>query len=260
MTTRLKKSSVPGQASSRALPKQPKGTGSTYVYDQMRADILELRLMPGTHLDESEMSRRLGVSRSPVREAIIRLAAEGLVETLRNRSAVVASVDMLELPAYFDSLTIIYRLTTRAAAHRADTTAVNQLDGIQDALEQALADGNPHAMMDLNRAFHQTIAECAGNRWFMQWQRSLLDQGQRYFRLYARHYGDHVPPSHVEYHRTIIRALREGDAEAADAAGAADAEIIRVQLLRFISGQTTGALRLTPLGAGRPAADGVAKE
>ena len=258
MNTRTQKASGPVKASPPVPPKKPKGTGSTYVYDQVRAEILELQLMPGTHLDESEMSRRLGVSRSPVREAIIRLAAEGLVETLRNRSAVVAPVDMLELPAYFDALTIIYRLTSRSAANRADSNVIDQLDRIQDKLEQALADGNPLAMMDLNRTFHQTVAECANNRWFMQWQRSLLDQGQRYFRLYAKHYGDHVPPSHVEYHRSIIKALRSGDAEAADAASAADAEIIRVQLLRFMSGQTTRTVHLESQGAGRSGSPAVA--
>lgn len=249
MNERTKKPQVRGQAPSRTLPKKPKGTGSAYVYEQVRAEILEVRLMPGTHLDESEVSRRLGVSRSPVREAIIRLAAEGLVDTLRNRSAVVAPVDMLELPAYFDALTIIYRLTSRAAAYRADADAIDQLERIQDTLEKALREGNPLAMMDLNRSFHQTIAGCGGNRWYIQWQRSILDQGQRTFRLYAKHFGDHVPPSHVEYHRALIKALRDGDAEAADAAGAADAEIIRVQLLRFMSGQTSTTVRLDPLEA-----------
>jgi DNA-binding GntR family transcriptional regulator len=224
--------------------KQPKGSGAAFAYNQLRAEILDLRLKPGTPLDEGEIGRRLGVSRSPVREAIIRLSAEGLAESLRNRSAVVASFDIEDLPSYFDALRIVYRLTARQAARRVDATKIIELEAIQDELELALSEGRPLDIISLNRMFHDKIAAIAGNRWFAQWQRSLLDQGQRIFRIYVKHYGDAVPSHQVEYHRVLIRALRNGDAEAADIAGAADAEIIGKQLAQFIFEQRVGSLVL----------------
>ncbi|MXW19896.1 MAG: GntR family transcriptional regulator, partial [Gammaproteobacteria bacterium] len=61
--------------------RRPRGTGASHVYERMRESILSLKLAPGTLLDESELAVRFKLSRSPVREALIRLSAEGLVKT-----------------------------------------------------------------------------------------------------------------------------------------------------------------------------------
>src|SRR5215475_15136223 len=80
--------------------RRQRGTGAAYVYDSLKAQILDLELQPGTLLDETQVSRQFGVSRSPVREALIRLSAEGLVQNLRNRTSMVAQFDVAALPAY----------------------------------------------------------------------------------------------------------------------------------------------------------------
>src|SRR5205085_12410577 len=66
---------------------RPKGTGTQRVYAQVREDIISLRLPPGADLDEASLEQRFGVSRTPVREALIRLASEGLIVLLPNRGA-----------------------------------------------------------------------------------------------------------------------------------------------------------------------------
>src|SRR6202012_274442 len=90
------------------VQKRPRGTGAAYVHEQLKSRILHLELMPGTLLDETEISRQFGVSRSPVREALIRLSAEGLVQNFRNRTAIVAQFDIAALPAYFDAMQLLY--------------------------------------------------------------------------------------------------------------------------------------------------------
>ena len=105
--------------SSRGL-RHPRGTGADRVYDQLKAQILDLELKPGTLLEELELSRRFGVSRSPIREALIRLAAEGLIDNPRNRTPLVAQFDVARLPAYFDALQLLYRLSARLAAGNAE--------------------------------------------------------------------------------------------------------------------------------------------
>ena len=97
-------------------PRRPRGTGASYVHEQLKNRILHLELMPGTLLDETEISRQFGVSRSPVREALIRLSAEGLVQNFRNRTAIVAQFDIATLPSYFDAMQMLYRLGCRLAA------------------------------------------------------------------------------------------------------------------------------------------------
>src|SRR5260221_70714 len=74
-------------------PRRLRGTGAALVYDSLKGLILELELQPRTLLDETQVSRQFGVSRSPVREALIRLSAEGLVQNLRNPTSIVAPVD-----------------------------------------------------------------------------------------------------------------------------------------------------------------------
>ncbi len=95
-----------------------KGTGTTYVYQRLREGILSLDYVLGANLDEARLVESFGLSRTPVREALIRLAADGLVVLLPNRGAQVAPVDLADFPRYVE----VFDLVQRAVAmpgHRA---------------------------------------------------------------------------------------------------------------------------------------------
>ena len=92
-----------------------RGSGTQSVYKTIRQEILTMALAPGSPLDEVRLSERFGMSRTPVREALLRLAADGLVTTLPNRNTVVSAIDFATLPSYFEALSLMYRATTRAA-------------------------------------------------------------------------------------------------------------------------------------------------
>jgi DNA-binding GntR family transcriptional regulator len=111
----------------RTRAKRTRGTGASYVYESLNALILDLELKQGTLLDETLVSRQLSVSRSPVREALIRLSAEGLVQTLGNRTSIVAPFDIGALPAYFDAMPLLYRVSTRLAAINATPAQIERL-------------------------------------------------------------------------------------------------------------------------------------
>jgi DNA-binding FadR family transcriptional regulator len=117
----------------RPARKRARGSGAVAVYDELRRDILELRMEPGTLLDETELAARFKLSRSPVREALIRLSAEGLVQTLRNRSSIVAPFDIVAIPSYLDALELFYRLTTRLAAKNRSAAQLAEIIGQVDA-------------------------------------------------------------------------------------------------------------------------------
>ena len=91
--------------------------GAARVHDSLREGILSMQIPPGAFLDENGIAARFGVSRSPVREALIRLEAEGLVAAAPNRTAVVSPVDLAGFPQYMDALDLAQRATTRPAAH-----------------------------------------------------------------------------------------------------------------------------------------------
>ncbi|MBV5325145.1 MAG: GntR family transcriptional regulator, partial [Rhodospirillaceae bacterium] len=84
--------------------KRTKGPGWKQVHDTLRTEILALTLAPGQLLDETTLAERFGLSRSPVREALIRLAAEDFVVILPNRSTIVAPIELATFPAYVDAL------------------------------------------------------------------------------------------------------------------------------------------------------------
>jgi DNA-binding GntR family transcriptional regulator len=105
-----------------------RGFGSARVYETLRREILELRIKPDTLLDETEVAARFKLSRSPVREALIRLSAEGLVKTLRNRNSMAAAFDIHSLPGYLDAMELLNRVTSRLAAK---TRTAEQLDRIR---------------------------------------------------------------------------------------------------------------------------------
>lgn len=230
-----------------AAPKRTKrvrGTGAAYVYDSLKSQILDLELKPGTLLDETLVSRQFGVSRSPVREALIRLSSEGLVQNLRNRTSIVAQFDVGMLPAYFDAMQLLYRLSARLAAANVTPPQVERLRRIVQDHEGALHRGDMKSMVRLNHDFHTAVAEMSGNPFIANWMRGLLDHGQRILRLYARNLGDNVPDSVLMPHREMVKAIAAGDADEAEAAGRADAQVLIDEFKRNLSHPPTALLQL----------------
>jgi len=226
-------------AGSNGGAKRPRGTGADYVYESLKGQVLDLVLSPGTLLDETDLSKRFGVSRSPVREALIRLAAEGLVQTLRNRTSIVAPFDIAMLPGYFDAMQLLYRLTARLAATKPDAAKLKEIRQIEAAHEAALERGDMRAIVRHNRDFHTAIAEMSGNTYYVTWMGSLLDQGQRILRLYAHHRDDSLSIDVLVHHRELIAAIAAGDPDAAEKAGLADANMLIRDFRRTLGNQPT---------------------
>ena len=109
------------------IPERKRGSGVKMVYDLLRDEILDLVLPPGSPIDEVQLAERFKMSRTPIREALVRLAGEGLIDTLPNRSTMVANIDFLNMHTFFDALVLMYRVTTKLAAqyHRPEDLKVN---------------------------------------------------------------------------------------------------------------------------------------
>lgn len=227
-------SDEPGAASP---PERKRGSGARMVYDLLRDEILDLVLPPGSPIDEVQLAERFGVSRTPIREALVRLAGEGLVDTLPNRSTLVSNIDYLNLHAYFDALMLMYRVTTRLAAEQHRAGDLGPIRAAQERFAEAAAAQDALAMIDTNAAFHRTIAEAARNPHFLAFFNRLLDQGRRILRIYYDAYEDRLPQEFVDEHEAIVAAIERRDAAAADAIAKAHAEQIarKVQSL-FLRG------------------------
>ncbi|HLW90638.1 MAG TPA: GntR family transcriptional regulator [Roseiarcus sp.] len=212
-----------------------RGSGATSVYEALKRDILDMAIAPGDPLDEATLSRRFSLSRTPIREALVRLVAEGLARTLPNRNTIVAAIDYASLPHYLDALTLMYRLTTRLAAERREAHHLQLLRDRQRAFSLAVEASDAMAMIETNREFHLAIAAAGGNLYYAEFFTRLLNEGTRLLRLYYRSFGDRLPHEFVAEHEAMIAAIEKGDAPRAERLGAQHASQIVRQLKDFLS-------------------------
>jgi DNA-binding GntR family transcriptional regulator len=225
-------------------PVRPRGHGSQTVYETLRKSILELTLEPGSPLDEAGLSEQFGMSRTPVREALVRLAAEGLVTTLPNRNTIVSTINFVEMPVYFEALALMYRVTTRSAAMHRKPEHMLTIRRYQAAYAEAVEQRDAIAMISANRDFHVAIAEAGGNGYFTAFFSRLLDEGRRILRLYYLSFGDRLPRQYVQEHEAMVSAIEARDAELCDQLGAAHAAQIVRQIQSYLSRTTASEIDL----------------
>jgi DNA-binding GntR family transcriptional regulator len=197
-------------------PSRTRGSGTQSVYITLRQEILSMTLEPGSPLDEVRLSERFGMSRTPVREALLRLASDGLVTTLPNRNTIVSIIDFATLPTYFDALCLMYRVTTRNAAEKRGAKMMDQIRAEQQRFLAAVDAQDAIAMIDANREFHVAIANAGGNPYYSNFFARLLDEGRRILRLYYSTFNDRLPRQYVDEHELMISAIEAGEVELAD--------------------------------------------
>ncbi|BCP51853.1 AsnC family transcriptional regulator [Kaistia sp. 32K] len=216
-----------------------RGFGVSAVYDALKRDILDMALAPGDPLDEVGLSARFGLSRTPVREALVKLVAEGLATTLPNRNTIVSIIDYAGLPDYLDALMLMYRVTARLAAERRSDADLAALRACQNEFVAAVSASDAIGMIETNRAFHLAIAIAGGNRYYTDLFARLLNEGTRLLRLYYLTYEDHLPQEFVDEHEALIAAIAAGDRDRAETLGRDHAAQIVRQIQSFLA-PTTG--------------------
>lgn len=217
------------------MPERKRGSGARVVYELLRNEILDLTLPPGSPIDEVQLADRFAMSRTPIREALVRLSGEGLIDTLPNRSTIVSNFDFLNLHMFFDALTLMYRVTSRLAAqnHRADDLVI--IRAHQARFSAAVVAQDALGMIAANREFHAAIAEAGRNPYYTSLFKRLLDDGRRIVRLYYQSYNDQLPQEFVDEHEQIIKHIMDRDVEASDRLAKAHADQIIRQIKLFFS-------------------------
>lgn len=201
----------------RTMATGGRAAGWKSVYDVLSKEILSLTLAPGELLDEMSLSRRFGFSRSPIREALIRLAGDGLVVTLPNRTTIVTPVDIVQFPKYVDALDIAQRVNTRLAAELRTEADLKAIAEAQKDFVAAIGSGDHLAMSGTNKAFHMAIARAGRNSYMMNFYEKLLDEGRRILHLHF----DYIERTRdgrllTDEHEDMIDAIRARDVERAD--------------------------------------------
>ncbi|MDB5659274.1 MAG: putative transcriptional regulator, GntR family [Cypionkella sp.] len=231
--------------------KRAKGTGAKFAYEAIRDEILSLTLAPGALLDETSLADRFGMSRSPVREALIRLAGEDLVVMLANRSTIVAPIDVTSFPKYVEALDIAQRMNTRLAAELRSDADLKAIAKRQRAFEAAVKTGKHLAMSEANKQFHMAIADAGKNPYLSGFYQRLLDQGRRMLHLHFQY----LERTHDGYlltdeHADMLDAIRDRDIPRADALAHAHTRQFRDNFIGFMQENYSATMPLaTPQAA-----------
>ena len=190
------------------------------VYQQIRRRIVCLDYQPGSSLDERSLVEEFGTSRTPVREALIRLASEGLIELEKNKGAKVTDLDLITLQSIFEAGDLIERAYTRLACLRRSDADISKILEACDQFDADVEQQNVSAMIESNTAFHLRIASASRNKYFIESYRRILADHERIAQLWYSHNfssNDHATNTLVcEQHRALVQAIADQDMNLAD--------------------------------------------
>ena len=208
------------------------------AYDEIRAAILGGDLLPGTALNQEQLADELGVSTTPLREALRRLESEGFVKMPPHRDAIVAPLDADELLALYEVREALDSLAASLAAKRYDEA---DAEAMAEAAGRLGSSGDDPVLA--NRALHASIYRASHNPVLIAELDSLWDRSDRY-RIAIR--GIALQPEVVESHRALVATVLSHDAEGAAAKMRVHISDARRSVEDAIANSAAGGLELMP--------------
>jgi DNA-binding GntR family transcriptional regulator len=207
------------------------------AYEMIRDQIVSRQLEPGAVFTEADLARTLGMSKTPVREALLRLQVEEFVQAIPRRGHVVAPIQISEIRDIFAFRSIIEGEAAALAARHARVEFIDELADLIEA-DQSGDGTNPDPariahMILVDNAFHETVALAAGNRRLHRTAVQLIREFERFYYFEAR-----LPEFYdTDFvgHQAVLDAIRTGDPETARTAMDAHIESSRRVLLKAIT-------------------------
>jgi DNA-binding GntR family transcriptional regulator len=183
------------------------------AYRALEEDIVTLRIPPGTIVSEAILSRRLGVGRTPVREALQRLAREWLVVIMPRRGIVVAEIDPVRQLRLLEARREIERFLARSAARRATHDQRARFREIAAGMDEAALRADDIVFMRLDREFNLLVLDSAGNEFAASAMSLMNGLSRRFWYVHYKQAAD--LPLCARLHATIAHAVADADQDAA---------------------------------------------
>ncbi|MGI6070198.1 MAG: GntR family transcriptional regulator [Blautia sp.] len=183
------------------------------VFQTLREAILRGELKPGERLMEIALAERLGVSRTPIREAIRKLELEGLVIMIPRRGAQVAKITEKDLTDVLEVRIGLENMVIEKACRLMTEEQLDRLEEAEQNFEKAMQDGDLKKLAVADESFHNLIYEACDNRRLLQMLSNLREQLYRYRVEYLK--DEETRNLLVEEHRAIYDAIRSRDIEGA---------------------------------------------
>lgn len=211
--TRKAEASVHAAPGVRRIGRPRGATVSSKIYADLRTELVSLRRSPGEAISEAEIALSYGVSRTPVREAILKLSDEGLLEIFPQSGIFVSRIPVAALPEAIIIRKALEETTARLAAERATASQILTLRAILQRQREADAAGNGNAFHQADEAFHATVAEVAGHPGIWKLIQQVKVHVDRYRRLTLPQTGRIAQV--IAEHEAILAAIEAHDAAAA---------------------------------------------
>jgi DNA-binding GntR family transcriptional regulator len=185
------------------------------AYMRLEEMIVTLELQPGTVFSETDLSRKVRIGRTPLREALQRLQVQGLVTTLPRRGVVVSDINIVDYLAVLETRRVLDRLVAAKAARRATPEQRRMLEKTAKAMAVAAERGDMAGFMRLDTGFDRIVETASRSPFALQASVPLHVHCRRFWYLY-RHNGDLRRAA--ELHAAMMHAVAAGDEQAAGAA------------------------------------------
>ncbi len=195
----------------RVAPKFSQQALYEQVAEQLRLQIFQRELAPGDWIDELKIAQDLGISRTPLREALKVLAAEGLITMKVRRGAYVTEVNEKDLRDVYHLLGLLESDAAAEVAAQALPESLAQLNALHAQLEASV--GDAEAFFVLNERFHLLLLELANNRWRLQ----MVTDLRKVMKLNRHHslFKEGRLADSLKEHQALMDALNQADAAAA---------------------------------------------
>ena len=187
---------------------------SQKVYWALKTEIIKGSLKPGTKLSEGKIAKQLGVSRTPIRETLMQLAAEGFVKMNPNQAVVVSNASLEDVQEVLQIRGVLEGLAARLATKTINEEEIKELEKYQKRMEHYTNKDDVLAFSEMDAEFHELILNICGNNRLIQIRKNLSEQAHRY-RIRSLSVPGRLKYS-LKEHQEIIEALKRKDAEQAD--------------------------------------------
>jgi DNA-binding GntR family transcriptional regulator len=185
---------------------------SQKAYELIRRRIVDLELPPGAILDEGRLQIELGLGRTPIREALLRLSTERLVTIVPRRGIFVAEIGITDLQQIFEVRILLEAQAARLAARRGSKQHWELMEHLLALIDPQCID-DPEMALTIDENFHQVLYEAANNRLLQDYLMTLYALSRRMWRYLSISPNDLL--SWLAEHRSILTVLEEGNSELA---------------------------------------------
>ncbi len=201
------------------LQKTPKQPLAVKAYETIIKKIICLEYQPSQHLEENQLVEDLGIGRTPIREALVRLQGEKMVESHPNKGVIVRPITLQNTKAMFESMNIFEFGVVDIAVRKDCTPFIMKMEESNEAVKKSILSNKVFDLVEANHEFHMNFARCSQNEFLIRGVEDVRKEAKRLSYLSYNNIIDPERPLETHYnsvlteHEQLTDALRKKDAD-----------------------------------------------